>query len=285
VSVREGIKAYYSLFGLYGLLQVAKARLLQRPVEVVVSVSGIKHPLHLRFRTTDVSLLSDILLHGEYDWEFPKSPRVIVDAGANIGLACIFFANRYPEAKIVAIEPEESNYEMLRKNTACYPNVVPILGALWKDNKDLCLLDNGAGEWGFRTEEQSEPCNRKEGKYVFGVTLDKLMADHNLSQIDILKIDIEGAEREVFESSSRWINKVGAIVVELHDQQKAGCSRAVYSATCDFDVKLRRGETTFLAKASCLSIETGPGNAELESADIMSRSLRPKICLKILRAD
>jgi FkbM family methyltransferase len=248
MGILQGIRSNYSLFGPHGLFLAAKSRLSQRPVEIIVSVPGIKHPLHLRLRTSDISLFAEILLNAEYDYNFPKRPQVIVDAGANIGLATVFYANKYPDAKIIAIEPEPSNYEMLKKNVAPHSTVVPVLGALWKEDKELSLVDPGLGRWGFQTRDQGTSNNLPNLGQVPGLTLDSLMLGLGLEYIDILKVDIEGAEVELFESSLRWIDKVGVIVIELHDRFRTGCSRGFYLATRDFEFEWRRGETTIMAR-------------------------------------
>jgi hypothetical protein len=69
------------------------------------------------------------------------------------------------------------------------------------------------------------------------------MMEMHLDRIDILKIDIEGAEKEVFESSSKWIDKVSVIMTELHDQIRPGSARAFSEATQGFDVVSSKGET------------------------------------------
>ena len=80
--------------------------------------------------------------------------------------------------------------------------------------------------------------------YVQGMTLDAIMAEKALSFIDVLKIDIEGAEKEVFENSSNWIDRVRIIIAELHDHIKSGCSAAFSRATRGFEFDgLARGET------------------------------------------
>jgi hypothetical protein len=74
------------------------------------------------------------------------------------------------------------------------------------------------------------------------------MEQCGIDYVDLLKVDIEGAEKEVFESSSRWIDRVGAIAIELHDQLKSGCSSAFRDATRDFSYESRKGETIFVAR-------------------------------------
>src|SRR5579862_1866714 len=149
----EGPRMYYSLFGVRGLLLGAKAKVLKRRIEVKVAVPGIAHPIYLRLRSADVALCQEILLRGQYEWTFSETPRVIVDAGANIGLAAIFYANKFPESKIWAIEPELSNYQMLEKNTAPYPNIMPIHGALWSSNRQIDIFNPGNATTTFQTRD------------------------------------------------------------------------------------------------------------------------------------
>ena len=117
---------------------------------------AVKHPVHLRVRTSDVSLYKDIILRKEYDLGLPEfSPRTIVDAGANSGMATLYYANKYPNAKIVAVEPEPSNYAALVKNVAPYPNVTPINAALWNKDGTVSLGPTGLdstpyGKWAFQ---------------------------------------------------------------------------------------------------------------------------------------
>lgn len=283
MSALQAIRSYYSLFGSYGVLLAAKARLLQTSIEAIVSVPGIKHPVHLRLRTTDVSTLWQVLVIAEYDCEFSKSPRVIVDAGANIGLTSVFYANKYPEAKIVAIEPESSNFEILKKNTESYANVAPVHRALWKENKELSVIDRGLGHYGFQTVDRPVSDSGDRRGRVLGITPDKLMADYDLKYIDIMKLDIEGAEVEVFQNPSSWIDRVGVIVIELHDRLRTGCSRSVYLAAKDFEFESRKGETLFLMKKEYV-VKRAPQPAALtDPANTGSYPLRWKLPFKILR--
>jgi FkbM family methyltransferase len=183
----------------------------------------------------------------QYESKLPQSPQLIVDAGANIGLSAIFFANRYPEAKIIAVEPDSSNYEMLRKNIALYSNIVAVRAALWNENKDVDLIDPGVGQTAYQTHDRSAVPSLPV-QVVPGITLDQLMSDFDIRFIDLLKIDIEGSEKEVFERSSSWISSVGIIAIEIHDWIRTGCGEAVRRATRDFDREWQQGEITFLAR-------------------------------------
>jgi FkbM family methyltransferase len=249
MSAFEGFRTYFRLFGFRGAMLATKARLLNKQSETVVLVPGIKNPVCLRLRTTDISVFRQVLVTREYDWEFCKSPRIIIDAGANIGLTSVFYANKYPEAMIIAIEPESSNFQMLKKNTSMYANITPVQAALWKNDNEISLVDPHLGHYGFQTTELPKgTLNAEEYSRVRGVTLDKLMAEFGLDHIDILKVDIEGTEKEVFDNSSSWIGKVGVIIIEFHDQFRSGCAHSVYMAAKDFELEWRKGETVFLAK-------------------------------------
>lgn len=244
-----GLRIYFSLFGIRGVLLAAKARAIKRPVVVTVSVPRLRHPLHLRLRSSDVTLFRSIILDGEYDWPLAKSPRVIVDAGANIGLTSVFYANKYPGAKIIAVEPEPSNYRMLLKNTANYQNIRPVQAALWNKNEHVHIIDRGIGCWAFQTTNAMGGFTDARSRgLAAGITVDRLMSEFHIDQLDLLKVDIEGSEKEVFENSALWIDRVGGVVIELHDWLKAGCSCAVYQATKNLDAKYQRRETTFLLR-------------------------------------
>jgi FkbM family methyltransferase len=243
MRVAGDLKCHYLALGIRGVFLGAKAHLLRRTSETLVSIPGIAHPIHLRLRTSDVPLFLQVILLSQYEWKLPKRPSVIVDAGANIGLASIFFANRYPGAKIISIEPAPSNLKLLCKNMAQYPNNAIVAGALWKENSRVTIVDPGGGEWGFQVEE-----DRPADGNVMALTLDRLMDQFGIDYVDLLKVDIEGAEKEVFESSSQWIDRVGAIAIELHDEIKIGCSHAFREATRAFGHESRKGETIFVAR-------------------------------------
>ena len=88
---------------------------------------------------------------------------------------------------------------------------------------------------------------------VTAMSIDKIMKDYSLTKIDILKIDIEGAEREVFSDTSSWIEKVDSIIVELHERMKSGCNRSFYCGSNGFDNEWGQGENVYLSRGNCLT--------------------------------
>jgi FkbM family methyltransferase len=269
----EAFREYYSQFGGSGILLLAKARLHRAHPEALIDVPSFRFPIHLRFRTTDVPTFRQVIRESEYDWEFARLPRVIVDCGANIGLTSVFYSNKYPEAKIIAVEPESSNFEVLKKNTKHYPNVTPIHAALWKTNGKVNLVDFEVGHDGFMV---SENCDQNTGRSggITSLTVDKILEDFRLPFIDILKIDIEGAETEVFEHASSWIQKVGVIVIELHDRMKSGCSRSVYAAVHGFEFEWRKHGTVFFLRKEYVM------NPQLSQRDVSEALVTKKRSIK-----
>ncbi len=248
--VFEGLGMYYRPFGVSGLFALAGYRLFGWPEELVVQPPEITHPVRLRIRTSDVSVCEEILIRGQYAIELPFSPRIIVDAGANIGMASIYYTNKYPDARIIAIEPEASNFAMLVRNVKPYPEIFPLNAALWKNDGEIAVRSSHpiSDKVGFVVHEG-------EGATVRALTVRTLMHEEQIHSIDILKMDIEGAEREVFESAE-WIDAVRCLIIELHDRFRPGCRAAVESVTGDF-LSWQTGETTiFVRKSSTTSSVT-----------------------------
>lgn len=237
-------------FGWAAVQAAAQAELAGTTPLFEVRRPDVRHPFYLRLRTSDLPTYDQIFVHKEYDFQADEPLRTIVDAGANIGLTSIFLANRYPDAKIIAIEPEASNFELLRKNLAPYANVVLVNAALWCRNEPVNVVDPGLDKWGFMTIDGGSGGSSSAAQChaVDGLTVDRIMAMHGLARIDLLKVDIESAEKEVFQDSSRWIDRVDALIVELHDRMKSGCSRSFYNGSNGFDEEWEHGENVFLAR-------------------------------------
>ncbi len=208
-------------------------------------VKGVKHHIHLRSATTDIQTFEQVFITKEYDFPPGCDPSVIIDAGANIGLASAYFANQYPGARIIAIEPEASNYQMLKKNSALYKNVSPVKAALWNKDGELHVKDNGNGEWAFTVSSDEEESREK----VQAVSIPYLMQAYEIPAIDILKIDIEGAEKELFTSNyENWLPFVRVLVIELHDQYKQGCSRQFFETISKYQFSFHATEDRLLLR-------------------------------------
>jgi FkbM family methyltransferase len=245
-TVRSHVK-FFGWQGALALLLKEKQSRLQVPV--ALRTSSLTAPFVLRTHSDDLGTFEKVIAYGEYDLPELEGIRTIVDAGANIGMASIFFAKRFPGARIIALEPEPSNFELLVRNLAEYPNVVCLRKALWTKRGRVTIFDPGIGTDAFRASgvDGAGAVDDSLGT-VECVSILDLLAEYSLSKIDLLKVDIEGAEKEVFESADAWIDRVDAIVIELHDRFKRGCSRAVYNATTMFQREIHKGENVFLLR-------------------------------------
>jgi FkbM family methyltransferase len=208
----------------------------------------------VRLGTSDINVFNDIYRRHEYEWNLGSSPKVIVDAGAYTGLSTSFFATRYPDATIIAVEPDEENFELLVRNTTRYANVHTVRAALWAESGSVSIMDPGHGAWGLRLLESDDSSTVAEAIHLPGsrsvraVTITEIIRDYNLEKIDLLKVDVEGSEKEIFANANPWIASVEAICLELHDRFKAGCSRSFFKAVDDFPIELRRGEDVLVMR-------------------------------------
>lgn len=202
---------------------------------------------------TDLATLLHVWNDSCYSMPEINDPTWIIDAGANAGYATRWFSEQFPNATIIAIEPDPTNVELLRRNVDHLSNVTIVAGALAAEMGTADLVDTGEGAWAMRVGAAGEGVGRVIG-HVPCVTIASLMADRCIGRISLLKIDIEGGELEVLRASSPWIELVDAIVVELHDRFRPGCMRAFVEATSGFEVEYSRGEDSFALRANLVSL-------------------------------
>ena len=251
MSVLQGVNWYYELCGIRGLFTIASCRVFGKPSELVVVPPKTLHPVYLRIDTSDFCSYRDVLVSKtkSYEPNIPDfDPKVIVDVGAHIGMASILFALRYPSAKIIALEPEESNFAALLRNTAGYRAIMPVRAALWRQDGEVTLGPSRAHVKGAFEIKQNG------SQRVRSLTMETLMREIRIDSIDLLKMDIEGAEKEVFDHCP-WINKVHVLTIELHDRLQAGCTQAVRRACQEFAIEERGEITSFLARQTQKDID------------------------------
>jgi len=210
-------------------LDVYKLRLSKR-------LNGI----YMRPGTSDFSVFRQIFMNDEYGLELDGTPQVIFDIGANIGLASLYFAHRFPDSRIYALEPDPSNFAILTLNAESIPKIVLLQNALWNRNTPLEMIEDGHDKWGIQVRELSD----SQKNHVQAVSMEFLIEQYRIAKIDLLKIDIEGAEFELFEGDCKsWLSKVKVLVIELHDHYRPGCSDRFNLAISSINHRIaRRGE-------------------------------------------
>jgi FkbM family methyltransferase len=220
---------------------------------VAVSINGCR--LEVRPRDSDPFALSQVFGWQEYgidaarlailrktaaEWLNEGVTPLIIDAGSNVGYAALYFSNLFPEACILAVEPDQTSFEILARHVRSNVKIRPIHAALWSHNRGLELKTTNTGSWGnYVVEGAGTPSQR----------LDSLANSIPRARPLIVKLDIEGAEREVVESAPDIFAAAKCIVVEPHDFMKLGSAglSPLYkiAAARRFDTILR-GENVFL---------------------------------------
>ncbi|MFM7016329.1 MAG: FkbM family methyltransferase [Bacteroidota bacterium] len=191
-----------------------------------LNLKGYPFPISLRKNTSDILTFYQVFLNNEYDLDFAKSSRVIIDGGANIGLFAIKMKKQFPDSKIICIEPDPDNFDLLKKNLSGYSNIHFENAGIWNKNVKLKVYDKyNCGKWGMVVEEDDIHGN------IAAISIPVLMEKHQIKFIDILKLDIETSEKQLFANNyEEWLPSIKHIIIELHDRMETGCAKSFFSA-------------------------------------------------------
>jgi FkbM family methyltransferase len=182
--------------------------------------------LHLKHfsRMIDLTLsapylgaLKGVFLDVEYDCSgvFERPPRRILDLGANIGMGALTFSCQFPGAEFVCVEPDPRNLDLLRTNldqNGIRAEIVPAAVAVASGKSSLRFNSDPTCS---RLESLPEQ-DLHELTGVDLVTVPEVLERVGWETVDLVKIDIEGAEDEILSSNNEWLEKVGAIILEIH---------------------------------------------------------------------
>jgi FkbM family methyltransferase len=257
---RKNLQLLYEKLRLSGITELHHINIEEGRNNILLKVArnDCKYEFYLRDKTMDLGTYKQIFIDKEYDFIANVPPKTIIDAGANIGLSSIYFANKFPNAKIIAIEPEIENFEILERNVSKYPNIIPLCAALWGTVGQIDLWDTGLGTNAYMTIQSDSHSLIKTPKldllnHINTITIKNILEDYDLERVSLLKMDIEGAEKEVFDNSRDWIQKIDSIIIELHERFKDGCCRALYRNTADFFYEWTLGENIYLSRNNNIS--------------------------------
>jgi FkbM family methyltransferase len=144
-----------------------------------------------------------------------RSSPTIIDCGANIGLVSLAYINAYPKANIHAIEPASDNFELLRKNLGGNDGIRIIRAAVSNQSGTGQLVLSKRSP---SSHSMSEAAIRHQGKRerIDLITLKDYLDRNNIEKVDLLKLDIEGAEMDAIEGLGKRIRDVRVIVGEVH---------------------------------------------------------------------
>lgn len=193
-------------------------------------IPGFRFPVYHRPGTSDVLVLRQVLGQHEYACVGSESNvRTILDLGGNIGAAAYFLLQRYPKVRLVFVEPDTGNMAVARRTLAPFRHRVAFVpSGIWDASVPLTIDRSGyrdGGEWAYRVR----PTRPGEVADLVGVTIDDLLMQRGWAKVDLVKMDIEGAEAVVFRgtTAAMWLPNVGTLAVELHGPD---CEAALTSA-------------------------------------------------------
>ena len=193
--------------------------------------NSVSSQIALRSGTSDWFTFDQIFIHEDYNLKALKrygefaemyakysaeGTPLILDLGANIGLSGVYFHHMWPNATIVAIEPSEDNFSVLRQNFGANEKLEGILAGISSKSSRLALADASVEKNAFTTTV-IEPGT--DGG-VLGVTVPEILARFPKSGgyfPFIVKIDIEGFESDLFAENTDWINDFPVLIIEMHD--------------------------------------------------------------------
>lgn len=175
-----------------------------------LAMAGKNFDLQMRTYQGDIDIFYEIFWKKAYQIpnKFLSEPELIVDLGAHIGLTSIYFSLQYPLAKIYSVEASEKNFSLLKNNVQEFENVVAINKAIYINDGFIKFKDDETLSFNPQISEKGRP--------TACLSMSTLMKENNLESIDLLKIDIEGAEAIILSEQNDWLQNVENIIIELH---------------------------------------------------------------------
>jgi FkbM family methyltransferase len=204
----------------------------------LVNVPGYPRPLQLRRWASDLSVFETVFLRREFELPFLKEPVLIIDGGANVGYSTAYFAKSFPNAKIMAVEPSSENVALLRTNCSTFDNIEVVEGGLWPESGYLHIVNPNDPAWSFRCEPTHQG---GEGAFP-AYSIDDVMERSGVERCSLLKLDVEGAEEQLFSRPGKWLERIDAILVEVHSEAallavRGACPEAAWQSN-EFGEKL-----------------------------------------------
>jgi len=208
------------------------------------------------FHTGDTMNYVQVFSGFNFEWMKKIDAKVIVDLGAYVGYTSFMFRKWFPNAYILAVEPNEINFRQLRRHAAIWHNTqkFEIMNkAVWPVNDDsirYTITDHGTNSRCMNELDvnsfSGQEIKTKPIKTVTMANIFKFYKWINEVKIDILKIDIEGSEQYLFDKKYdlSWLDNVNNICIELHGQK---CKDVFFNAMMPYNYqKIEDGEHTIL---------------------------------------
>ncbi len=212
-----------------------------------LTTTQLPHPVACRYGSSDFKVFNQIFFQDEYaPAQVSKDAKLIVDCGAYVGYSTMYFLQKYPNADLIAVEPDSRNYVLLKQNLEQYADRVTIINsAIWSHKTRLKIRRRAHGEWATTVAE----CGDDERADLEALDIPAILARSRHSRVDLLKLDIEGAEGVLFTRNyESWIDLVDVFVIEIHgDSYEKIFLRALSGGKFEFSTS---GELTIARRHS-----------------------------------
>jgi FkbM family methyltransferase len=187
------------------------------PKQIHIRIKELDHPLVCRTKSSDIGVLLDTIKGGHHripnGMSLPAN-AVIMDLGTNVGYTVVDYANRHPDAKIFGVEMDIGNFKLALENTRHLGSRCTLLhAAVWTKDGEISYEGNASSAFHISAHAENNTC------VVESRSLTSIMRQFGIDTIDYLKMDIEGAERQVFEAPMDWATKVRIMQVEAHSDE------------------------------------------------------------------
>jgi FkbM family methyltransferase len=251
----DGLRLQYQIEGIRQLPHESKKA-------KAYSIPGFVGPIHLRDCVGDHATFWQCLVQNQYDFSrFPQARRLtdkydtlvkmgqtplIIDCGGNIGLSALWFARKFPKAKIYVVEPDEANFELLGLNISMFGDrVTAIRGGVSNEPGNLTIVNPRSGPSAFRVQRTGATDLPDS---IDCYTINQICELAEITDPMIVKIDIEGSQEHLFAGNTDWVNRADLITLELDDWQLPwqGTSRSFFSCLSQYPFDyLLSGESIF----------------------------------------
>jgi FkbM family methyltransferase len=179
----------------------------------------------IRGNSSDADVFRQIFIDKEYSCLLDmQHVSLMIDAGANVGYSSLYFLDNFPNCKIIAIEPDPTNFAALEQNLAPYSDRVTLYNCgVWSQSGQL-VIDNSTYRDGREWTRQVRECAPDEQGDFKAITIAEILRQTLPQCFSFLKMDIEGAEAVIFgdKSCQDWLADIDAIAIELHDDTSFG---------------------------------------------------------------
>lgn len=163
----------------------------------------------------DLFIYSEVFEHECYALPLRNQPATILDLGANIGLAAIYFARTFPTARVACVEPDPDNFRVLQRNLDLNRVAAVVFAAAAHNEDGAVMMTLAASAYGHRIAD-ARTHGAAERYEVAAVTVPTLLARLGWERIGLVKIDIEGHETVLLAQPCDWLDRVDALCLEYH---------------------------------------------------------------------